>query len=67
MISISDDYSGINGNSISYYRNGIEVKEYQYDQNTETIQVKNDTKSVHELYVSDNAGNILNITLKVEK
>jgi RNA polymerase sigma factor (sigma-70 family) len=67
MISLSDDYSGINGNSISYYRNGIEVNEYQYDQNTETIQVKNDTKSVHELYVSDNAGNILNIKLKVEK
>lgn len=65
IISLNEDVSGIDWNSIEYYKNGTWSNDYQYDQNKNQIIVHNDILATHDLYVSDNAGNELSITLKV--
>lgn len=65
LIYLKEDISGINKNSIEYYKNGMITDDYTYDEVSNTLTIENEKSSVHELYVSDNAGNLLTITLKV--
>lgn len=66
-IYLSEDISGIDEKSIVYYRNGVQSFEYKYDASKQMITIANDPTSLHEFRVSDCAGNVLEVIVKVVK
>jgi RNA polymerase sigma-70 factor (ECF subfamily) len=60
---ISDDVSGINWDSIQYHKNGVNSYAYTYNKNESVIVITNDGVSKHELFISDYAGNVLEISI----
>ncbi|MFV0395509.1 MAG: RNA polymerase sigma factor [Coprobacillaceae bacterium] len=65
VLYLSDNTSGIDSQSIEYYKNGIISNAYIYNSNERKIVFENDKTSIHEFYVRDYAGNILSITVKL--
>jgi len=61
---ITDDLSGIDATSIKFFVNGRQSYNFTFDESTGILIFEDDFKSAYELYISDNAGNILTITLK---
>jgi RNA polymerase sigma factor (sigma-70 family) len=64
VLSLTDDFSGINENRIIYYKNGSISNNYIYNPNNQTITIPNDTNSNHTFYIDDYAGNTLEIIVK---
>lgn len=59
-----EEDSGINKDSIEYFLNGVESNDFTYYETEGKLVVKNDKVSQHEIYISDNAGNVLSIEIK---
>ncbi|MFV0395104.1 MAG: RNA polymerase sigma factor [Coprobacillaceae bacterium] len=66
-IQMGDSQSGININSLIYYRNGIVSNGYTYDERTNTIILETTTLASNVFYIEDNVGNWCNITVNVEE
>ncbi|MDL2276941.1 hypothetical protein LJC02_04735, partial [Breznakia sp. OttesenSCG-928-G09] len=60
-VYLSDDTSGVNPNTISLLRNGVNSKEFTYDQNHNILSITTQRHYQDELYISDYAGNIFKI------
>ena len=64
---LNDNDSGIDEQSIQYYKNGVLSNDYTYDANNKMIVINNDIFSIHELYVNDLATNQLYIELALKE
>ncbi|MDD8048090.1 MAG: sigma-70 family RNA polymerase sigma factor [Thomasclavelia sp.] len=62
--NISDDLSGVDPSSIQMTRNGIPCNDFNYDEETETLVVTSVKDVTDIIKVYDNAGNLMEITIK---
>ncbi|MFV0393214.1 MAG: RNA polymerase sigma factor [Coprobacillaceae bacterium] len=62
-ISLTDDISGVNQETIQYYKNGVISSDYIYDSTSNTIVIENDGITKHEFNINDYATNTLNIVI----
>ena len=61
---ITEDLSGIDVSSIRFFVNGQLSNNFTFDESSGILIFKDDSKSAKKLYINDNAGNRLTITVK---
>ncbi|MDF9823996.1 RNA polymerase sigma factor (sigma-70 family) [Breznakia sp. PF5-3] len=66
-VYLKDQLSGVNNQSISYFKNEVASEDYTYDELSQTIVFKYQKYSSNIFFVSDNAGNEIKVSLESEK
>ena len=64
ILYLKDNLSGVDQDSIKYFKNGELSDDYLYDEVNQSIIIENDSISTHNFSIDDYAGNRLNITIK---
>ena len=64
ILYVKDDLSGVDKDSIKYFKNGELSDDYLYDEVNQSIIIENDYVSTHDFFIDDYAGNRLNITIE---
>lgn len=66
ILYLNDDLSQVDSTSILYYKNGALSTAYIFDNQNKTITITSEKGDTELLYVSDNAGNVLQIDIYKE-